>query len=207
MSFFLSPVSYVSYRPNNQKLKNQITLVLLNKYQVEIEAMKKDFIKTAEMQNKRIQGAFDQQNDILKDFDKELNSLEIRFKNAQVDQVSQVEGAMKTVNDMVLDTKQILEQYNQRINSEFITLESKRNKQETTFEAEIGDIKKQIKEFKEANEINHEFREKTEEEFKTLKELASILKLLDQERIQDGKTLDDLVKRFKKNEQGNNERF
>lgn len=180
---------------------------ILNKYQVEIEAMKKDFVKTAEMQNKRIDGQFDQQNDIMKDFDNELNNLEVRFKNFQVDQVKQVEDTMTTVNDMVIETKEILDSYNEKINSEFSKLDSKRNKQSISFETEMENIKKQIKIIKEENSIDKDFKERTEEEFKTIKELAGILKLLDQERIQDGKILDELRAKVKKNEQINSERF
>lgn len=191
-------------RINKKAVENEKSLDdILNKYQVEIEAMKADFIRTTELQNKRIQGAFDEQNDVLKDFDSDLNSLEQRFKIYQDEQITQIDEVMKNVNDMVVETKKVIDQHNRKIDEQFDDWDVRKNRNDLELEAKMSQFNKVADKITQDNLKNEKFKNTINDKIdeavenvntleKEMKELVGVVKLLDTERIQDGKITDEL---------------
>jgi len=89
-------------RINKKAVENEKSLdEILNKYQVEIDIMKTNFLNTAELQNKRIQGTFDEQNDVLENFHADLRVLEDKFKGFQIHYIEDWDLSMKNVISLI----------------------------------------------------------------------------------------------------------
>ena len=199
-------------RLNQKAIENEKSLDdILNKYQYEIDLMKKDFVRTTEMQNKRIQNSFEQQNDLLKDFDTDLNNLEHKFKIYQTEQVDQIDKIMTNVNNIVIDTRKIIDEHNSRIDSQFEEWETKRARDNKELEAKLAQFNSISDKILKENLKNEKFRNNVRGDIdevwknittldKEIKELVGVVKWLDQERIQDGKTIDEFTIKLKNSE-------
>ena len=196
-------------RISRKAVENEKSLdEILNKYQVEIEAMKNDFLHTTELQNKRIHSTFDEQNDVLKSFDGDLNILERKFKTFQNDHITQTDDLTRSVNDMIIEVRKTIDKHNSKIDEQFDEWEVKRGRNEIELDAKIYEFSLASEKISKESIKNEKFKvsvreqsEKLDDKCDTLekevKELVGIVKLLDQERIQDGRISDDLQNKIK----------
>jgi chromosome segregation ATPase len=181
---------------------------ILGKYQVEIEAMKDDFSHTTEIQNKRIQAAFDEQNDVLKAFDSDLNTLERKFKVFQNEQVTQTDDILKNTNEMIMETRKTIDKHNEKINSQFSEYEVSQNRRDIEFDAKLFEFNQVVDRLTKDNIKNEKFKsgvkeqiDKVDEKYdvleKEIKEIVGVVKILDGERIRDGRVTDELTAKIK----------
>lgn len=131
-------------RLNKQVSENKKSLdEILDKYQVEIEVMKNNFLNTAELQNKRIQGAFDEQNDVLEAFNGDIKALEDKFKSFHTDYIESTDSSMKNLNQMVVDTKKVMDRYKTQIDTKLDDWDVARHRSELELESKVTHLHRQ----------------------------------------------------------------